>query len=473
MRNDIFCNFAVQTDHAMKTELIASTPGTNRLILIFAGWNTDPKLYQHISIKGWDTMVAYDFDGSSFPDELLSPYSTIYLFAWSLGVAAAGRFLNQSRITRRIAVNGTPYPVSDSLGIPADTFNATEATLNQRNLLKFRRRMTGGSRALSELLPLLPETPDIDTLRAQLRLFGSLPDSPDTKLRWHRVYISSEDAIFPAANQHRAWSDANADEIINLDSPHYVDLETLIRSAIPDLEQVGRSFAEANTSYDANALAQQEIAERLVALLPGNLPPGKLHVLELGPGSGIFTRMYAGKLRPASITFVDLYAIDRMNVAPEEEYIIGDAEDFLERADRKWDIIVSSSAIQWFVNIPAFLRNSHRCLTESGVLACSTFLSDNLSELRKIKPSTLIYQSEKELTDMILDVFGNQQHETLNISIRFDNAKEALRHLRATGVGNAHNSHSTSAPVKAINILKQNPTLHYSAYIFRATQRGE
>lgn len=453
----------------MKTELIVDNPGAKRLILIFAGWNTNPDLYRHISITGWDTMVAYDYDGAMFPNNLLSKYSTVYLFAWSLGISASERFLDSEHITNRIAINGTSSPVSDSTGIPTAIFTATEATLNERNLMKFRRRMAGDSSTFTQLQSLLPATPDIENLRAQLRMFATLENQPRRSVHWNRAYISANDAIFPAENQKRAWNEAGVDEIIELNSPHYVDLERIISSTIPNLEKVGRSFSEASATYNNYAVAQQEIAEKLVELLPDRVESGTLHILEIGPGSGIFTRLYAKKLHPASITFVDLYDIGKMNLASEEEYIVGDAEKFLEQTNRKWDVIVSSSAIQWFVNIPEFLKNAHRCLTEGGILACSTFLPDNLSELRRIKPSTLLYPTEERLTSMLRSVFSNVNYETLNIPIRFENAMEALRHLRATGVGNAHNNTTYHGSPNAINVLKEDPTLHYSAYIFCAT----
>ena len=458
----------------MKTEFTVKREGNTRLILIFAGWGSNANLYKNIEVPGWDTLVSFDYDGKPFPEELLAGYTTIYLFAWSLGVAASVMFLDNSVITKRIAINGTTTPVSDNYGIPVAIFNGTEQTLNERNLNKFRLRMAGSKAILDSITPLLPVNPDIEELKRQLRLFKTLSLSTSSakgNIQWDRVYISDNDMIFPSDNQSAAWDRENVAETIHLDSPHYIDLKQIVSGSIPNLQKVAGSFSKADKSYESHASAQFQIAEKLLRMIPQQTRQ-PLRILEIGPGSGSFTRLYADKFHPDSITYVDLYPIRRHNLAPIEIYHVGDAEEFIASTDEKWDLILSASTIQWFVNLPVFFRNARRCLTEGGMLCCSTFLPDNLKELRAARPSTLLYPSAAELSAMIGEVFDEVTSDILAIDIEFKNAREALEHLKSTGVGSAHNNdRSFSGRQKngsALTILSENPTLHYSAFLFTA-----
>ncbi len=138
----------------MKIELTSHRSGNSRLILIFAGWSTTPKLYSHISFRDWDVAVAYDYSSFDFNSDMLLPYSTIRVFAWSLGIVAAELSLKEKpeiRIEAAYALNGSLAPAHDDLGIPEKIFHGTSANLNQNNLRKFRRRMAGNAHIFSSL----------------------------------------------------------------------------------------------------------------------------------------------------------------------------------------------------------------------------------------------------------------------------------------------------------------------------------
>lgn len=105
----------------MKCELIHSC-GSDRLILIFAGWSTSADFYKDVAVDGYDVMVASDYSDMDFPKDMLRGYSIVCLFAWSLGVFAASRSLPFERIALAVAVNGTERPVDDSYGIPERIF---------------------------------------------------------------------------------------------------------------------------------------------------------------------------------------------------------------------------------------------------------------------------------------------------------------------------------------------------------------
>lgn len=68
----------------MRIEWLAKE-GNNRLILIFAGWGTDASFYVGCLHEGWDLAVVSGYSDLSFPDDILLPYRSVAVFAWSMG----------------------------------------------------------------------------------------------------------------------------------------------------------------------------------------------------------------------------------------------------------------------------------------------------------------------------------------------------------------------------------------------------
>lgn len=426
---------------------------TGRLIIIFAGWSTGPEFYRHIHVDGWDILLAHSYTDFDFPSDILDAYPTVALFAWSLGVFMASVTVPVEKIALAVAVNGTENPVDDKLGIPANIFYGTLQSLSERNLLKFRRRMCASVYdSVSEKFNNASE--GIEELRSQLEFvyrYGASASKDNmisgNTLRWHRVYISDKDAIFPPKSQESAWqSHTSHPEIIHIEGPHYVDLQRIISSAIPAKEKVGKRFHKALTTYDRQAIAQKAIAQRLTDF-PGGVPfkPGK--VLEIGPGTGIFTKLFFKRFTPDRIDYIDLYPLPAFNIAAEENYFTGDAEEWVEHQagfnqdfntgdnSSGYDAIISASALQWFANPEAFFRNASSILRPGGFILCSTFLPGNLIEMKKVNPYGLIYRSAEELEEIIGKYFIFAKLEEEELIIDFNSPLETLRHLKETGVG--------------------------------------
>lgn len=421
----------------MRIEFLQHT-GVSQLIAIFAGWSTGPSFYSAISHPGWDVMVVHDYSSLDFPLEVLDGYSTIAVFGWSMGVWAASRVLPSEKVTLAVAVNGTEHPRHDSLGIPENIFDGTADTLSPRNLMKFRRRMAAD--CYNELAEGFGDD-DIEALITQLRYVASV-DDVNTPFSWHRAYVSVGDMIFPADNQTRAWQlHPSHPEIIPLEGPHYVNLLPIVRTALPDTGKIGLRFSKALSTYNEEASAQIHIAGRLAEMC-GDRKAAK--IAEIGAGSGLFTRLYAPLLQPEEIDFIDLYELPRFNVASRENYIIGNAEKWIEEeaaSGRKgYDAIVSASALQWFVNPDKFFANASQVLKKEGFLACSTFLPGNLEELKGVNPYGLVYRTKEELIKILSRYFSNIHIEEETITLDFSSPRETLLHLSRTGVGGSMTS---------------------------------
>lgn len=432
----------------MEVEFITHK-GASRLILVFAGWSMDARPFGSLHRDGYDIAVVWDYRDCCIDWTFALPYTEICIVAWSLGVyaAATSTAAIESRVTRRIAVNGTISPVDDSLGIPEAIFRGTLDGLDERNLLKFYRRMAGSKQAYEAFMAVRPDR-DIESLRSELDAFCRLPE-PDfgPVTRWDVAVIGRADAIFPPANQTRAWA-STATEI--LDAPHLVDLQAVIDRHIVDKDRMGQRFARGRKSYDDFAPVQAECVDRLCSMMHDNSidavisRPGA-RVLEIGCGTGTLSRRLA-RLRGAD-TSLELW--DIVGPAPVEcdgvTFRQVDAETEIMRLDSESvDVIASASTVQWFNSPSRFFAECARVLVPGGYLALTTFVSGNLQEVADATGRSLPLPDRDgwlAMTDGLLDVIGCECYERCML---FDQPLDVFRHLKSTGVNSLDSSDSHS-----------------------------
>lgn len=421
----------------MKIKFLQRSPENTRLIVIICGWSAGPEVVGEIKIKGWDVAVVYDFTELHIDCDFLNSYYTVYLYAWSLGVFAASRLLPADRITCGFAINGTLTPIDDKEGIRRAVYEGTMKELNQTNLRKFRLRMSGDRKRILKLEAGGPS--DIDNLKIQLyaiqQLYTNAERTGCKNLPWIRAFISKDDKIFLPCNQKRAWEKEEDVDIVELPGHHFPDFKEIIRMTIADPEAVGRRFQKASATYDTHAIAQYSSAIQLTAMLGRRAVKERPDVLEIGCGTGLFTREYSRIIHPGSATFVDITPTGPFNIAQTEEYFVEDAEKWIEREERSWDLIVSASSIQWFADIPRFLHLCNQRLKEGGIIALSTFLPGNMAELDAFRPAPLLYPKSADLRNWLERDFEEVEVKEDEIRVEFKTVREMLMHLKHTGVG--------------------------------------
>lgn len=412
----------------MKIEFIRRGAAT-RLILIFAGWSTDARYYTDCVADGWDTAVISDYHNFSVP-KIPEQYSTIYLFAYSLGVNVAS--LSGISATARIAICGTPYPVSDEYGIPGNIFKATADGLSERSLMKFHLRMAGDKATFEKIKEKLPYNSDVGALKEELYAIASYGRLDLPCCKWDRAYLASEDRIFPFENQKRYWDSRRETVKVVLHSSHAVSIQKIIMDSLPDPNRIGEGFARAVATYNANAVVQSEIChrigEKLTSLLDGrDTKIGSL--LEIGVGRGLLTDVWSKIVAPEHATFVDLFNMPVFGVAKQEKYVVTDAEEWLMTSSREFDLILSASTIQWFADPVGFINTVHSHLNRGGFAIISTFVKGNLRQLDSVRPSPIIYHTSDEYNSPWVEEM-EEWERTLN----FNSSREMLMHLKLTGV---------------------------------------
>ncbi|HLV78213.1 MAG TPA: malonyl-ACP O-methyltransferase BioC [Marinobacter sp.] len=151
-----------------------------------------------------------------------------------------------------------------------------------------------------------------------------------------------------------------------------------------DKHAIARGFGGASGSYDAASRLQKAMGDRLLACLPDTAGPA--HILDLGCGTGWFTRHLARRYPESTITGADL-APGMLHHArgrgPEHiRWLNADAEH-LPLASNSTDLIFSNLMIQWSTRPELILNECRRILRPGGTLAISTLLDGTLAELRQ------------------------------------------------------------------------------------------
>jgi len=154
---------------------------------------------------------------------------------------------------------------------------------------------------------------------------------------------------------------------------------------------VKRAFSSATGSYDTHAVLQREIADRLLAHLSFTKIEPK-RILDIGCGTGYFTRLLRDKFRGAEIVAIDLVETmvratrkghaRRMPWHGRNRHVCGDAAA-LPFKSGQFDLVCSNLTMQWLPDPQAMLQDMRRVLAPDGLILFSTFGRRTLNELRQ------------------------------------------------------------------------------------------
>jgi len=190
-------------------------------------------------------------------------------------------------------------------------------------------------------------------------------------------------------------------------------------------------FARHLASYDREALAQKHIAASLAQKFSALAPHPLKRMFEAGCGTGFLTR----NLPETETLFVNDLLEEARHYQPQRdgfEWMPGDAETLDFPCDL--DAIVSASTVQWFADLPRFLRRAARALNEGGWLALTHFGPQNLHQIRALTGRGLRYPSLTEFRAMLECDYDILILEEERFDQTFSTPMEILRHLQHTGV---------------------------------------
>ena len=150
---------------------------------------------------------------------------------------------------------------------------------------------------------------------------------------------------------------------------------------------IAKSFNSAANSYDASAVLQKIVGDRLFERLDLVKIEPEL-ILDLGSGTGFFSRQLQQRYKRKKILGIDL-ALQMSIIAnrqrkwlAKERYVCADAEH-LPLADNSVDLVFSNLMLQWVLNPDQLFAEIQRVLVPGGLLMFTSFGPDTLKEMRQ------------------------------------------------------------------------------------------
>ncbi|HBU30463.1 MAG TPA: malonyl-[acyl-carrier protein] O-methyltransferase BioC [Thiobacillus sp.] len=230
-----------------------------------------------------------------------------------------------------------------------------------------------------------------------------------------------------------------------------------------DFAEVRRAFDHAAASYDAHAVLQREVCDRLLERLDFMaLQPAR--VLDIGTGTGYGlahlrsryseAELYALDIAPAMLKAARARlpqptwaqrAVQRLMPGPSRSsrLICADMER-LPLAPNSMNLVWSSLALQWAHDLDATLKGVHRVLAPGGLLMFATFGPDTLKELRAAfsaiddAPHVNRFIDLHDIGDMLIHAgFASPVMEMDMLTLTYADLKSLMRDLKGIGAHNA------------------------------------
>jgi len=152
---------------------------------------------------------------------------------------------------------------------------------------------------------------------------------------------------------------------------------------------IARNFSRSSESYDSHSGIQAECAKYLLDSLDRD---DFSKILEIGCGTGSFTKMLRAKYEKAKITAVDIS--ETMIAAAKDK--IDDKNVYFMLADgeaitmnKKLDLITSNATFQWFENLDNTFLRFKNMMHEGGVLCFSMYGPNTFKELSEVLKKNL------------------------------------------------------------------------------------
>ncbi|MBI3570313.1 MAG: malonyl-ACP O-methyltransferase BioC [Gammaproteobacteria bacterium] len=230
-----------------------------------------------------------------------------------------------------------------------------------------------------------------------------------------------------------------------------------------DKRRLRESFAHAADTYDAAAVLQREIADRLLARLDVVRMRPRV-ILDMGCGTGYDMRQLSERYRRAQILGMDIAetmarrARSRAGLwrrlTGRNVFACGDAER-LPVATASVDMVVSNLALQWCDPRIVFTE-ARRVLRPGGLFMFATFGPDTLRELREAwraadnAAHVHTFVDMHDLGDMLMHAgFADPVMDMETFTLTYADVRGVMRDIKQLGAHNVAASRARGLTGKA------------------------
>ena len=238
-----------------------------------------------------------------------------------------------------------------------------------------------------------------------------------------------------------------------------------------DRRAMRSAFEKAAITYDAVAVLQQEVANRLVERMDlMSMKP--VSILDAGAGTGFVSKLLAERYPKAKITGLDL-AFNMLKQAKGKRtfkqrwnkqfnYVNAEVEN-LPFADASVELIISGLTLQWCQDLPKVFAEFKRVLAPGGLLMFSSFGPDTLKELRKSwaevdnVPHVNAFADLHDVGDALVQSgFADPVMDMDMITVTYNDVKTIMRDLKQIGAHNVMQgrSHNITGKNKLQKVIK-------------------
>ena len=209
-------------------------------------------------------------------------------------------------------------------------------------------------------------------------------------------------------------------------------------------QKIRRAFDRAASSYDAAAVLQKEVCNRLLEKLEYIRLSPRL-ILDAGVGTGEAVAPLMTRYKKARLVALDLSermlakASGQGSLMRKPDLVCADLEQLPFR-ENSFDLIFSSLTMQWCNDLEATIQGFLQVLNPGGLLMFTTFGPDTLKELRTCWHHIDDAVHVNQFTDMhdvgddlLRAGFADPVMEAEIITVNYDSVDQLMADLRAIG----------------------------------------
>lgn len=205
---------------------------------------------------------------------------------------------------------------------------------------------------------------------------------------------------------------------------------------------IKRNFSKNACYYDRHSGIQVECARRLIDSIKGEI---FYNILEIGCGTGVYTRLLYEEYENARITAVDISGAmveeARKRIRHNTPcFAVADVEHM--ELEQKFDLITSNACLQWLEHPERTFSRLAQALSDSGVMCFSSYGPETFVEFEMVLRemfgqnqwlSSRSFLSKEILTDMVGRHFDSFDIHEEYFKVDFTSLYEFLQDIKRSG----------------------------------------